>query len=151
MTAASVEELAAVDGIGTIIAESVVEFLGSATNAAVLDKLTAAGLALTEPGAAAAASTAAPTGVVDATTGTLTGKSVVVTGTLESHTREEAEEAILERGGKSPGSVSSKTWAVVVGTEPGAAKLTKAEKLGVPIVDGSKFEELLATGEIPGP
>jgi DNA ligase (NAD+) len=150
MTAASVEELAAVDGIGTIIAESVVEFLGSATNAAVLDKLTAAGLALTEPGAAAA-STAAPTGVVDATTGTLTGKSVVVTGTLESHTREEAEEAILERGGKSPGSVSSKTWAVVVGTEPGAAKLTKAEKLGVPIVDGSKFEELLATGEIPGP
>ena len=74
---------------------------------------------------------------------------MVVTGTLESHTREEAEEAILGRGGKSPGSVSAKTWAVVVGTEPGAAKLRKAEELGIPIVDGAKFEELLATGEIP--
>jgi DNA ligase (NAD+) len=148
--AVSVEELAAVDGIGTIIAESVVEFLGTATNAAVLEKLTAAGLALTEPGGAAP-STGASTGVADAPSGTLSGKSVVVTGTLDSHTREEAEEAILERGGKSPGSVSSKTWAVVVGTEPGAAKLTKAEKLGIPIVDGSKFEELLTTGEIPGP
>jgi DNA ligase (NAD+) len=151
ITAASVEELAAVDGIGTIIAESVVEFLGTATNTAVLDKLTAAGLALTESGSTVTAAAGASTGVAEGTTGTLTGKSVVVTGTLESHTREEAEEAILERGGKSPGTVSSKTWAVVVGTEPGAAKLTKAEKLGVPVVDGSKFEELLATGEIPGP
>jgi DNA ligase (NAD+) len=150
--AASVEELAAVDGIGTIIAESVVEFLGTATNAAVLDKLTAAGLSLTESGGGGGVSTPTSTGAsADATTGTLAGKSVVVTGTLESHTREEAEEAILERGGKSPGSVSAKTWAVVVGTEPGAAKLTKAEKLGIPIVDGSKFLELLTTGEIPGP
>ena len=63
---------------------------------------------------------------------TLAGRSVVVTGTLEGYTREEAEEAILARGGKSPGSVSARTWAVVLGTEPGAAKLKKAEELGIP-------------------
>ena len=79
----------------------------------------------------------------------LAGKSVVVTGTLEGYTREEAEDAIKARGGKSPGSVSKKTTAVVVGDEPGAAKLDKAEELGVPVLDGAGFEELLATGELP--
>jgi DNA ligase (NAD+) len=73
----------------------------------------------------------------------------VVTGTIESYTREEAEEAILARGGKSPGSVSKRTWAVVLGTEPGAAKLKKAEELEIPIVDGSRFQDLLDSGEIP--
>jgi DNA ligase (NAD+) len=79
----------------------------------------------------------------------LAGKSVVVTGTVEGFSREEAEEAIIARGGKSPGSVSSKTWAVVLGAEPGQSKLSKAEQLGVPIVDGSRFAELLETGELP--
>jgi DNA ligase (NAD+) len=157
----SVEELAAVEGIGPVIAESVVDFLASAGNRAVLDKLSAGGLALVEPGgarpaAAAGAATGGADGAgadeagADGAGPLLAGKSVVVTGTLESHTREEAEEAIVGLGGKSPGSVSSKTWAVVVGSEPGAAKLSKAEKLGIPVVDGSRFEELLATGEIPG-
>ena len=76
---------------------------------------------------------------------------MVVTGTIEGYTREEAEEAIMRRGGKSPGSVSAKTFAVVVGTDPGAAKLSKAEALGVPVVDGRRFDDLLATGEIPAP
>jgi len=150
ITGVSVEELAAVDGIGTVIAESVVEFLASPTNGAVLDKLRRAGLALTEPGGGVAA--AAPGGSTDVASGVagaLAGRSVVVTGTLDSHTREEAEEAILRAGGKSPGSVSSKTWAVVVGSEPGAAKLRKAEELEIAIVDGSRFDELLASGEIP--
>jgi DNA ligase (NAD+) len=149
ITGAAVEELAAVEGIGTVIAESVVEFLSSATNAAVLDKLARAGLALTEPGGGAAPAVTDGDGPPGTGNPTLAGRSVVVTGTLESHTREEAEEAILARGGKSPGSVSSKTWAVVVGSEPGVAKLRKAEEIGIPIVDGSRFEELLATGEIP--
>jgi DNA ligase (NAD+) len=150
---ATVEELAAVDGIGNVIAESVVEFLASPTNSAVLDKLRRGGLVLTEPGGGMLVPGAVPSGddaAGDAAAPLLAGRSVVVTGTLASHSREEAEEAIVSRGGKSPGSVSSKTWAVVVGAEPGAAKLRKADELGVPIVDGSRFEELLATGEIPG-
>ena len=61
---------------------------------------------------------------------------MVVTGTLEGYTREEAEAAVLARGGKSPGTVSKKTYAVVVGESPGASKVTKAEQLGVPVVDG---------------
>jgi DNA ligase (NAD+) len=80
---------------------------------------------------------------------TLTGKSVVVTGTLDGFTREEAEEAILARGGKSPGSVSKKTYAVVVGVEPGASKVTKAETLGVPMIDGDGFAALLESGQVP--
>ena len=58
----------------------------------------------------------------------LAGKAVVVTGTLEGFSREEADAAIKDRGGKSPGSVSAKTFAVVVGAEPGASKVTKADR-----------------------
>ena len=79
----------------------------------------------------------------------LAGKAVVVTGTLEGFSREEAEAAIKDRGGKSPGSVSAKTFAVVVGREPGASKLTKAESVGVPILDEAGFAALLETGELP--
>ena len=75
--------------------------------------------------------------------------SVVVTGTLESFSREEAEAAIKDRGGKSPGSVSGKTTAVVIGESPGAAKVTKAEELGVPVLDEAAFVALLETGELP--
>ncbi|HLG68130.1 MAG TPA: BRCT domain-containing protein, partial [Acidimicrobiales bacterium] len=80
---------------------------------------------------------------------TLAGKSVVVTGTLAGYTREEAEEAILARGGTAPGTVSARTFALVVGASPGSAKLARAEQLGVPIVPGDRFDELLATGEVP--
>jgi DNA ligase (NAD+) len=79
----------------------------------------------------------------------LAGKSVVVTGTLDGFSREGAEEAIVARGGKSPGSVSKKTTAVVVGREPGAAKLTKAEELGIPVLDEAGFVKLLDSGEVP--
>jgi DNA ligase (NAD+) len=72
-----------------------------------------------------------------------------VTGTLEGFSRDGAEEAITSRGGKSPGSVSKKTTAVVVGESPGAAKLTKAEELGVPVLDEAGFVRLLETGELP--
>ena len=64
-------------------------------------------------------------------------------------TREEAEAAVVARGGKSPGSVSKKTFALVVGESPGASKVTKAEQVGVPVVDGKDFTTLLETGELP--
>lgn len=59
------------------------------------------------------------------------------------------EAAIKARGGKSPGSVSKKTTALVVGEGPGASKLTKATELGVPVLDEAGFTHLLATGELP--
>jgi DNA ligase (NAD+) len=159
MAAGDIAELAAVEGIGPVIADSVVEFLALPANRHVIDKLRAADVALVEPGGRApGAGASGEDAGADGTDGVmatalsqrLAGRSVVVTGTVEGYTREEAEEAILARGGKSPGSVSARTWAVVLGTEPGTAKLKKAEELGIPIVDGSLFPELLDRGEIPG-
>jgi DNA ligase (NAD+) len=75
--------------------------------------------------------------------------SVVVTGTLEGWSREAAEEAIKARGGKAPGSVSKRTTAIVAGEAAGAAKLTKAQELGVPVLDEAGFAHLLEKGELP--
>jgi DNA ligase (NAD+) len=142
--------LAAVEGVGPVIAESVAGFFSWPPNVVVVERLQAAGVNTVEPGAPGAPGTpdAATPGAGAAAP--LAGRSVVVTGTLDGYTREEAEEAIVARGGKSPGSVSKSTYAVVVGTAPGASKLTKAEALGVPIVDGAGFAALLETGELPG-
>ncbi|MHB8263565.1 MAG: NAD-dependent DNA ligase LigA [Acidimicrobiales bacterium] len=81
---------------------------------------------------------------------TLEGKTVVVTGTIEGFTREEAEEAVRVRGGKPVGTVSKKTWVVVVGDNPGSTKIHRAEDLGVTQVDASYFRTLLDTGDLPG-
>ncbi|MEI2700009.1 MAG: BRCT domain-containing protein [Microthrixaceae bacterium] len=81
---------------------------------------------------------------------TLAGKAVVVTGSVPGYSRDEAAEAIKARGGKSPGSVSKKTFALVVGEDPGASKLAKATEVGVPIVPAEGFDELLGTGELAG-
>jgi len=134
--AASEEELAAVEGIGPTIARSVVAWASQPENRALVEKLRAAGVDL---------------GRVEAPRlpQVLAGKAVVVTGTLEGFSREAAEAAIKERGGKAPGSVSKKTTAVVVGAGPGASKLSKAEQLGVPILDEEGFRHLLDTGELP--
>jgi DNA ligase (NAD+) len=134
--------LAEIDGVGPVIASSVMAWFDSPVNRSVVDRLRAAGLQFTEPGV--------DTGGADPDLEqTLGGRSVVVTGTLDGYTRDEAEAAVAARGGKSPGTVSKKTYAVVVGRAPGASKVSKAEQLGVPIVDGASFEEFLATGELP--
>ncbi|MCP5026000.1 MAG: NAD-dependent DNA ligase LigA [Actinomycetia bacterium] len=135
--AASEEELAAVDGVGPTIAASVRQFLDQEQNLAVIKKLREAGVNFDGPPPPELAQT-------------LVGLSVVVTGTLEGFSRDAVEAAIKGRGGKSPGSVSKKTSAVVVGDSPGASKLTKAEDLGVPILDEVGFLELLETGRVPG-
>jgi DNA ligase (NAD+) len=132
-----VEALAAADGVGEIIAESVHTWFADPANRELVERLRAAGLTF-----------AAPAG--DSRPKVLAGKTVVVTGTLADFSREEAEAAIKSRGGKSPGSVSTKTTAVVVGESPGAAKVTKAEELGIPVIDEAAFRELLDTGELPG-
>ena len=134
---ATEDDLAATDGVGPVIAGSIVRWFAKEPNRAMVEKLRAAGVDFGRVEVSVAPQV-------------LVGKSVVVTGTLEGFTREEAEAAIKDRGGKSPGSVSAKTFAVVVGAEPGASKVTKAEALGVPMLDRDGFLHLLATGELPG-
>ena len=139
--------LSAVDGVGGVIAAAVAEFLALPTNAGVIRRLREAGVNAEEAGAAVSAGAgAAAAGTPEQT---LAGKAVVVTGTVPGYSREGAEEAILARGGTSPGSVSKKTFALVVGDAPGAAKLKKAEEVGTPVVDASGFETMLATGALP--
>ena len=130
------EEIAAVEGIGPVIAASITRFFALPRNRQVIERLRQAGVNFQGPGAPDVAQT-------------LAGTSLVVTGTLERWSREDAEAAIKSRGGKAPGSVSQKTTAVIVGTEPGAAKLAKATQLGVRLLDEKAFEQLLETGELP--
>jgi len=134
--AASVEELAAVEGVGPTIADAVVEWFADEPNRRVVAKLRAAGVNLEGP--------AAPDVEQN-----LVGLSIVVTGTLVGFTRDEAEAAIKARGGKSPGSVSKKTTAVVAGDDPGASKVTQAVELGVVVLDEDGFAHILRTGQLP--
>lgn len=139
------EELAAVDGVGGVIASTISEWFAAPENRAFVERFRDAGLNFGDPKEAARAAEAKAL-----TPQSLTGKTVVVTGAVPGYTREQAAEAITLRGGKSPGSVSKKTLALVVGDHAGASKLAKAEALGVPLVAVTDFEELLATGEVPG-
>jgi NAD-dependent DNA ligase len=132
-----VDTMAGVEGVGTVIATSTREWFADPAHQSLLDRLVAAGVNVVGPERSDAPQT-------------LLGKVVVVSGTLEGYSRDSAEAAITSRGGKSPGSVSKKTTALVVGASPGASKVTKAESLGVPILDEAGFEHLLETGELPG-
>jgi DNA ligase (NAD+) len=148
ISAAGQDELAATEGIGGVIAASVAEFVSAPANVAVIERLRAAGVTTEEP-VVGAGGGAGPDGA-DALAQTLEGKAVVVTGTVPGYTREEAEAAIEARGGTSPGSVSAKTFAVVVGDAPGASKLKKADQLGTPVIAAAEFEVFLASGELTG-
>ncbi len=150
LVAASEEDIAQVDGVGPKIAMSVREFLSVPENVQVLQRLREAGLTLEEDLGAAVAQASAETGV-DATlaeTQPLAGLTFVLTGTLEHRTRDEAGAALKLLGAKVSGSVSKKTSFLVAGPKAGS-KLTKAESLGVPVLDEAAMEEILATGQIP--
>jgi len=134
--AATEADLAATDGVGPIIAASIVRWFEKDSHRAMVEKLRVAGVDFGRVEVSVAPQV-------------LAGKAVVVTGTLDGWSREDAEAAIKDRGGKSPGSVSAKTYAVVVGREPGASKVTKAEALGVPMLDEAGFAHLLETGALP--
>jgi DNA ligase (NAD+) len=132
---ATQDELSAIDGVGGVIAESVATWFADKRHKSLIAKLRKGGVQFDN------------VTVVDAPQ-TLAGKTVVVTGTLERFVREEAQRAIKDRGGKSSSSVSAKTFALVVGNEPGAAKVKKASELGVPQIDEAAFERLLESGEL---
>ncbi|WP_442954014.1 NAD-dependent DNA ligase LigA [Parolsenella sp.] len=136
LMSADEERIAAVEGVGPKIAHSVREFLSVEENAAVLERLREAGVVLEEEQAGEAAPQ------------TLAGLTFVLTGTLERHTRDEAKAALQAFGAKVSGSVSKKTSFVVAGAAAGS-KLTKAEQLGVPVLDEEALDRILETGEAP--
>jgi len=127
---ASLEELEAIDQIGPVMAESIHAYFREPRHRAIIAELVAAGV---RPQAEAA----------KPRTGALAGKTVVVTGSLEHFTRQQAEQAIKDAGGKASGSVSKKTDFVLAGAEPGS-KLDKARQLGVTVIDERQFMKMLS-------
>ena len=135
VSSASVRDLAAIDGVGDVIAESVASWFSDERHRTLVDKLRRGGVRFDN------------VTVVDVPQ-TLHGKTVVVTGTLSGFGREAAEQAIKDRGGKSSGSVSGRTFALVVGDDPGTSKVKKAVELGIPRIGEEEFVRLLETGEL---
>ncbi|NBU39428.1 MAG: NAD-dependent DNA ligase LigA [Planctomycetia bacterium] len=130
---ASEDELAATPEIGPVIARSVREWFSGDEGRRTVRGLRAAGVRLDVPDAERGRD------------GPLTGRTLVVTGTLEGYSREQAEEAIRQAGGRAAGSVSKKTDYLVAGAEAGS-KLDKARTLGVPVLDEAAFTRLLRGG-----
>ena len=136
--AASVEELAEVEGVGGIIAESLKDWFEVDWHVEIVDRWTAAGVQWTTPGHPGP-------GAQVATGGVLEGLTVVATGSLDGFTRDGAKEAIIQAGGKAASGVSKKTDFVAAG--PGAgSKLAKAEELGIPVLDAAQFAVLVTEG-----
>ena len=130
LATASVEEIAAIDGVGATMAEAISEWFAFDWHKRIVERWTAAGVTVH---------------FVDTNTApqTLAGLTFVVTGGLESFTRDGIAETITAHGGKASSSVSKKTDYLLVGAEPGS-KLAKAEELGVTIIDEAAFKKLLA-------
>ena len=142
--AASAEELAQVEGVGGIIAESLKAWFEVDWHVEIVDRWTAAGVQWSTPGHAGP-------GAAQDTEGVLTGLTIVATGSLDGFTRDGAKEAIIQAGGKAASSVSKKTDYVAAG--PGAgSKLAKAEELGIPVLDAAGFAILVTEGPagLPG-
>ena len=132
LLAASQEEVEEVDGFGPDRAEIIVEWFEDEQNRALVEELRSLGLRF-------------ELGEEDKPKeGPLTGKTYVITGTLERWSREQAAAALEAAGAKVTNSVSAKTTALVVGEDPGASKVTKAEKAGVEQIDEAALERLVA-------
>ena len=136
LAAAPVEKIAEIPGIGPKIAESVHEFFSIPENVAVIERLRQAGVVLEEEKSE------------NELPQTLAGLTFVLTGTLEHFTRDEAGAQLKAMGAKVSGSVSKKTSFVVAG-EAAGSKLTKAESLGVPVLDEAALQQILETGQVP--
>ena len=136
LATAPVEKIAEIPGIGPKIAESVHEFFSIPENVAVIERLRQAGVMLEEE---------KPENELPQT---LAGLTFVLTGTLEHFTRDEAGAQLKAMGAKVSGSVSKKTSFVVAG-EAAGSKLTKAESLGVPVLDEAALQQILETGQVP--
>ncbi|MFC4242805.1 NAD-dependent DNA ligase LigA [Gryllotalpicola reticulitermitis] len=136
--AASVDELAQVEGVGPIIAQAVIDWFELDWHGEIVERWAAAGVQFATPGHPGP-------GAAEEGGGVLAGLTVVATGSLDGFSRDGANEAIIAAGGKAASSVSKKTDYVAAG--PGAgSKLAKAEELGIPILDAAQFALLVTEG-----
>jgi DNA ligase (NAD+) len=129
MMDAEADELEAIDQIGPVMAESIYQYFRDPRHRAVIDALLAAGVKPQPP-------------EPKKSTGQLEGKTLVVTGTLKNFSRQQAQQAIQNAGGKATSSVSKKTDFVLAGEDPGS-KLEKARRLGVTVIDEEEFLQML--------
>ena len=130
ISSSSAQELAEIDGVGSTIADSIIEWFSIDWHQEIIAKWSAAGVRVRQE-------------VIAQLPQTLAGLTFVVTGGLESYTRDSIAETIIAHGGKAASAVSSKSDYVLVGTDPGS-KLAKAQEIGVPVIDEARFKELLA-------
>ena len=128
----SAEELTQIEDIGPRIAASIVEYFADERNLAIVERLRGYGLQMSMPES-------------DSTmrSDRLAGKSIVISGTFSRHSRDEYKDLIEQNGGKNVGSISKKTDYVLAGENMGPAKLEKASKLGIPIIDEDTFLKMI--------
>ncbi len=129
---ATLEELSDIDGVGGVIAQSIKEWFSEKWHRNIVKKWEKSGVLMIDA-------------VTEKLPQTIAGLTIVVTGSLINFTRDGVAEAITSRGGKSAASVSKNTDYLVVGDAPGS-KFQKAQELGVPILDESRFKQLLESG-----
>lgn len=137
---ASVAEMSTIEGVGEIIAQSIADWFTVDWHRNIVDTWAAAGVRMEEEVPEQSEEDLAKAALLE-------GLTIVVTGTLENFDRDGAKEAIESRGGKAAGSVSKKTSYLVAGEKAGS-KLTKAEDLGVPVLNEQQFMELLENGTV---
>lgn len=133
---ATIEQLLEVDGVGEVIARSVVDFFTNERNVSIIDRLRTAGVTM-ELSAEQ----------LEGQTDKLAGKSIVISGVFTQHSRDEYKALIEKHGGKNVASISSKTTFVLAGENMGPAKLEKANKLGIEIINEEQFLEMINNEE----
>lgn len=133
---ATIEQLLEVDGVGEVIARSVVDFFSNERNVSIIDRLRTAGVTM-ELSAEQ----------LEGQTDKLAGKSIVISGVFTQHSRDEYKALIEKHGGKNVASISSKTTFVLAGENMGPAKLEKANKLGIEIINEEQFLEMINNAE----
>lgn len=132
LQAATMQQLMDIDGVGEVIAKSVITYFANLVNQEIVARLRSYGLQmqLSEE-------------QIEGTSDRLSGKSIVISGVFTKHSRDEYKALIEKNGGKNVGSISGKTSFILAGDNMGPSKLQKAEKLGVPLVDEATFLEMI--------
>ena len=129
---ASLQQLLEVEGVGEVIAKSIITYFHNDTNRSIVERLRAYGLQM-----------AVEKGEEQGGSDVLAGKSIVISGVFQHHSRDEYKAIIERNGGKNVGSISGKTSFILAGDNMGPSKLQKAEKLGVAIVDEETFLKMI--------